>query len=112
MWKVTKSLQNAGIYFTNPAGTKTNTSVQNTEDIANKDGTTITQVDNATNSTNSTNARKLVNWYSTRPTSLNTQFGDGSLRIFYATSSTTEGKSPKDATVLHLAWDNNGGWDS
>lgn len=75
-------------------------------------GTTITQVDNATNSTNSTNARKLVNWYSSRPTSLNTQFGDGSLRIFYATSSTTEGKSPDDATVLHLAWDNNGGWDS
>ena len=74
--------------------------------------TTITQVDNATNSTNSTNARKLVNWYSARPTSLNTQFGDGSLRIFYATSSTTEGKSPDDATVLHLAWDNNGGWDS
>lgn len=75
-------------------------------------GTTITQVDNATNSTNSTNARKLVNWYSTRPTSLNTQFGDGSLRIFYATSSTTEGKSPDDATILHLSWDNNGGWDT
>nr|DAG56631.1 MAG TPA: tail fiber protein [Bacteriophage sp.] len=75
-------------------------------------GTTITQVENATNATNSTNARKLVNWYSARPTSLNTQFGDGSLRIFYATSSTTEGKSPDDATVLHLAWDNNGGWDS
>lgn len=75
-------------------------------------GTAITQVDNATNSTNSTNARKLVNWYSARPTSLNAQFGDGSLRIFYATSSTTEGKSPSDAAVLHLAWDNNGGWDS
>lgn len=75
-------------------------------------GTTITQVENATNATNSTNARKLVNWYSARPTSLNALFGDGSLRIFYATSSTTEGKSPNDATVLHLAWDNNGGWDS
>ena len=75
-------------------------------------GTTITQVDNATNSTNSTNARKLVNWYSARPTSLNTQFGDGSLRIFHATPSTTEGKCPDDATVLHLAWDNNGGYDA
>lgn len=75
-------------------------------------GTTITQVDNATNSTNSTNARKLVNWYSTRPTSLNTQFGDGSLRIFYATSSTTEGKPAEDSHILHLAWDNNGGWDT
>ena len=75
-------------------------------------GTTITQVDNATNSTNSTNARKLVNWYSARPTSLNAQFGDGSLRIFYATSSTTVGKCPDDATVLHLAGDNNGGLDT
>ena len=75
-------------------------------------GTTITQVDNATNSTNSTNARKLVNWYSSRPTSLNTQFGDGSLRIFYATSSTTEGKPAEDSHILHLAWDNNGGWDA
>lgn len=75
-------------------------------------GTTITQVDNATNSTNSTNARKLVNWYSARPTSLNAQFGDGSLRIFYATSSTTEGKPAEDSHILHLAWDNTGGFDA
>lgn len=68
--------------------------------------TEITQVNNASS------ASKIVNWYSARPTSLNKQFGDGSLRIFYATSTTTEGKSPDDATVLHLAWDNNGGWDS
>ena len=75
-------------------------------------GTTITQVDNATNSINSTNARKLVNWYSARPTSLNAQFGDGSLRIFYATSSTTEGKPAEDSHILHLAWDNTGGYDA
>lgn len=75
-------------------------------------GTTITQVDNATNSTNSTNARKLVNWYSARPTSLNAQFGDGSLRIFYATSSTTEGKPAEDSHILHLAWDNTGEYDA
>lgn len=75
-------------------------------------GTTITQVDNATNSTNSTNARKLVNWYSARPTSLNAQFGDGSLRIFYATSSTTEGKPAEESHILHLAWDNTGGFDA
>lgn len=75
-------------------------------------GTTITQVDNATNSTNSTNARKLVNWYSARPTSLNAQFGDGSLRIFHATSSTTEGKPAEDAHILHLAWDNTAGYDA
>lgn len=75
-------------------------------------GTTITQVDNATNSTNSTNARKLVNWYSARPTSLNAQFGDGSLRIFHATSSTTEGKPAEDSHILHLAWDNTKGYDA
>ena len=75
-------------------------------------GITITQVDNATNSTNSTNARKLVNWYSARPTSLNAQFGDGSLRIFYATSSTTEGKPAEDSHILHLAWDNTDGYDA
>lgn len=75
-------------------------------------GTTITQVDNATNATNSTNARKLVNWYSARPTSLNAQFGDGSLRIFYATSYTTEGKPAEDSHILHLAWDNTDGWDA
>ena len=86
------------------------TYVSNGKGIIN--GTTITQVDNATNSTNSTNARKLVNWYSARPTSLNAQFGDGSLRIFYATSSTTEGKPAEDSPILHLAWDNNGGWDT
>lgn len=74
-------------------------------------GTTITQVDNATNSTNSTNARKLVNWYSARPTSLNAQFGDGNLRIFHATSSTTEGKPAEDSHILHLAWDNTSGFD-
>lgn len=75
-------------------------------------GTTITQVDNAAYSTNSTNARKLVNWYSARPTSLNAQFGDGSLRIFYATSSTTEGKPAEDSHILHLAWDNTDGYDA
>ncbi len=75
-------------------------------------GTTITQVDNATNSTNSTNARKLINWYSARPTSLNAHFGDGSLRIFYATSSTTEGKPAEDSHILHLAWDNTSGYDA
>lgn len=87
-----------------PILTTQNTYVSDNKGYIN--GTEITQVNNANN------ARKLVNWYSNRPTSLNTQFGDGSLRIFYATSSTTEGKCPDDATVLHLAWDNNGGWDA
>ncbi len=87
-----------------PILTAQNTYVNNNKGYIN--GTEITQVNN------SSNARKLVNWYSARPTSLNEQFGDGSLRIFHATPSTTEGKCPDDATVLHLAWDNNGGWDA
>ena len=93
-----------------PILTTQNTYISNGKGVIN--GTTITQVDNATNSTNSTNARKLVNWYSARPTSLNAQFGDGSLRIFYATSSTTEGKPAEDSHILHLAWDNTDGLDA
>lgn len=87
-----------------PILTTQNTYVSDNKSYIN--GTEITWVDNASK------ARKLVNWYSARPTSLNAQFGDGSLRIFHATSSTTEGKCPDDATVLHLAWANNGGWDA
>lgn len=69
----------------------------------------ITQVDNATNASS---ANKLNKWFSSRVTDLNQQFGDGALRIFNATSSTTDNKCPTDASILHLAWDNNGGWDS
>ena len=57
-----------------PILTTQNTYVSDNKGYIN--GTEITQVNNANN------ARKLVNWYSARPTSLNTQFGDGSLRIF------------------------------
>ena len=58
-------------------------------------------------------AHKLNKWFDSRVTTLNHQFGDGALRIFHATSSVTDTtKCPLDAAVLHLAWDNNGGWDS
>ena len=57
-------------------------------------------------------ANKLNKWFDSRVTDLNQQFGDGALRIFNATSSTTANKCPSDASILHLAWDNNGGWDT
>lgn len=68
--------------------------------------TEITQVNNASS------ANKLNKWFGSRVADLNQQFGDGALRIFNATSSTTANKCPSDASILHLAWDNNGGWDT
>ena len=72
----------------------------------------ITQVTNSTNATLATSANKLNKWFSSRVADLNQQFGDGALRIFNATSSTTANKCPADASILHLAWDNTGGWDA
>ena len=66
----------------------------------------------ATSAGSADSANKLNKWFSSRVTDLNQQFGDGALRIFNATSSTTANKCPTDASILHLAWDNNGGFDS
>lgn len=41
-----------------------------------------------------------------RPESINTFYGDASLRYFLATSSCKTGKPPTDSGVLNLAWDN------
>lgn len=68
--------------------------------------TEITQVNNASS------ASKLNKWFGSRVADLNQQFGDGALRIFNATSSTTANKCPSDASILHLAWDNTGGYDT
>ena len=38
--------------------------------------------------------------------------GLGGLRTFKATSSMTEGKPPWDSHVLHMDWDNTGGWSA
>lgn len=69
-------------------------------------------VNHAVSASTADSANKLNKWFDSRVADLNQQFGDGSLRIFHATSSTTANKCPSDATVLHLAWDNNEGWDS
>ena len=60
----------------------------------------------------SSSIEKLKNNYNSRPTTANVQFGDGYLRQFKATTSMTTGKPSSDAHIIHLAWDNNGGWDS
>ena len=56
-------------------------------------------------------AKKLHTYYD-RPASANKQFGDGNIYYYLATSTMTEGKPPTDAHIIHLAWDNQGGWDS
>lgn len=72
----------------------------------------------ATNLTATTNvnASKFVGglgcYPSSRPSTGNTKYGDGKLRYYLATSSMTTGKPPSDASMLHLAWDNTGGYDS
>lgn len=62
--------------------------------------------------TSAGSANKLNKWFNSRIADLNQQFGDGALRIFNATSSTTDNKCLTDASILHLAWDNNNGYDT
>lgn len=50
--------------------------------------------------------------YANRPSSANKQFGDGNMYYYLATLSMTEGKPPADSHIIHLAWDNQGGFDS
>lgn len=57
-------------------------------------------------------SKSVDNYYSSRPTSANVQIGDGKLRHFKATSAMTTGNPMKDGHIIHLAWDNNGGYDS
>lgn len=47
-----------------------------------------------------------------RPTSANILHGDGKIYYYIASSSMTEGKPPHDAQIIHLSWDNTGGYDS
>lgn len=56
-------------------------------------------------------ARYLANSFTSRQASMNLHYGDGTLRHYVATSSTTTGKPENDAHILHLSWDNTGGWD-
>lgn len=80
--------------------------------LKNQGGTVISTV-TAPYADSTSSASKLSNWYTSRPTSMNVSFGDGAIRSFKATSSTTTGKPDiGDANIIHLSWDNTGGWDS
>ena len=66
----------------------------------------------ATTATTATTANALNNTGG-RITSADTLYGDGKLRYQIASSSMTTNKPPVgDSQILHLAWDNNGKWDS
>lgn len=58
-------------------------------------------------------ARYLANLHpNIRPTTANVSFGDGTVRNFKATSTMTTGKPTEgDSHILHMAWDNTGGYD-
>lgn len=60
-----------------------------------------------------TNAKRLSNYYSTRPATISPGVtGDGSVITFKCTSSVTDTDDPGDGHVLHFNWDNDGGYDS
>ena len=58
---------------------------------------------------------KLSNKYTSRPTTANIASTDdrkGTVEFFHATSSMTTGAPPFEGHILHMNWDNTGGWDS
>lgn len=62
---------------------------------------------------NASTTTKLKNCYSSRQTSANlTADGSGGIINFKATNSMTTGKPVSDGHILHMYWDNTGGWDS
>ena len=65
--------------------------------------------------TPSSHNHSYLTLYGGRPANINfntSTNGTGAMFHFVATSSTTTGKSPKDANILQMNWDNNGGWDT
>lgn len=58
--------------------------------------------------------RELLNWYASRPTDCNlAPDGLGGVRSFVATSVMTANKpSQGDSHIIHLGWDNTGGYDT
>lgn len=56
-------------------------------------------------------AKALSHAYNYRPGTANATYGDAKLRYFLATNVMTEGQPDYAAGILHLAWDNNNGYD-
>lgn len=73
--------------------------------------TTATNANHANNADSATNSAAL-NAFASRPADANIQKGDGSVRYFLATRNMTKNRPMSEGPILHLAWDNNGGWDT
>lgn len=65
------------------------------------------------NASSANQAPLVSNLFSSRPTSSNiTITGSGGLSTFKSTGSMTTGKPLKDGHIIHMYWDNLGGWDN
>lgn len=66
----------------------------------------------ATTATTATTARKVAD-ATIRPASASTQVADGGLHYYLSSGSMTTAKPPYgDGAIIHMAWDNSGGYDS
>lgn len=81
----------------------------NASGSANFDGSGNVSINTTVSNSAAANA---LNSDTYRPADANVQYGDGKIRYFLATSSMTSNKPMKDAAILHLAWDNNSGFDT
>lgn len=78
-------------------------------------GDNVTITPDATNDkiTISSTAKKLKNYYSSRPTNIDlTAIGDGSMFQFKCTGSVTSASDPGDGHILQFNWDNANGYDT
>lgn len=79
---------------------------------ANFDGSGNVSINTTVNESKHAATATALNIFTSRPSDANMQKGDGLVRYFLATESMKSNKPMKDAMILHLAWDNNGGWDT
>ena len=122
------SLQNIVDKINNSTGDGTaftglDTTTNNKVKLTRANGTTVEKTINnvsnastanyAKNASNASTANYLYRNPASRSTSANLAVtGAGGLRTFKATNSMTEGKPPWDSHVLHMDWDNAGGWSA
>lgn len=79
---------------------------------ANFDGSGNVSINTTVNESKHAATATALNIFTSRLSDANMQKGDGLVRYFLATASMKSNKPMKDASILHLAWDNNGGWDT
>lgn len=104
------------------AFTDLDTTTNNKVKLTRANGSTVEKTINNVSNASTANYAKIAaagtaNYLYRNPASRSTSAnltitGLGGLRTFKATSSMTEGKPPFDAHVIHLDWDNTGGYDA